>query len=86
MQLDSKLTLEAAKMLARQCEAVHEQQEILRTPHKQELVVEAIGRKRGKGRAPSAGLGNLGEVYHIKLKEGAVPYFLFTPRNVAIPL
>ena len=51
MQLDSKLTLEAAKTLARQREAV---QEILRTPHKQELAVEAIGRKRGKGRAPSA--------------------------------
>ena len=33
-----------------------------------------------------SGLGNLGEEYHIKLKEGAVPYALYTPRNVPIPL
>ena len=33
-----------------------------------------------------SGLGNLGEEYHIKLKEDAVPYSLFTPWNVAIPL
>ena len=33
-----------------------------------------------------AGLGNLGEDYSIKLREGAVPYSLFTPWNVAIPL
>jgi len=32
------------------------------------------------------GLGTLGDAYTIKLKEGAVPYSLFTPRNVAIPL
>ena len=32
------------------------------------------------------GLGSLGEPYKIKLKEGAVPYSLCTPRNVAIPL
>ena len=33
-----------------------------------------------------SGLGSLGEPYLIKLKEDAVPYTLFTPRNVAIPL
>ncbi|MCG8623361.1 MAG: hypothetical protein MJE68_15385 [Proteobacteria bacterium] len=33
-----------------------------------------------------SGLGNLGDEYRIKLKEGAVPYALFTPRNVPIPL
>ena len=33
-----------------------------------------------------SGLGNLGEEYEIKLKEGAVPYSLFTARNVPIPL
>lgn len=32
------------------------------------------------------GLGNLGEEYTIKLKEGAVPHSLFTPRNVPFPL
>ena len=32
------------------------------------------------------GLGTLGEAYTIQLKEGAVPYSLFTPRNVPIPL
>ena len=32
------------------------------------------------------GLGDLGEEYHIRLKEGAVPYCLYTPRNVPIPL
>ena len=32
------------------------------------------------------GLGNLGEEYLVKLKGDAVPYSLFTPRNVAIPL
>ena len=32
------------------------------------------------------GLGSLGEAYLIKLKEDAVPYSLFTPRNMAIPL
>ena len=31
-------------------------------------------------------LGNLGEDYCIKLKEDAVPYSLYTPRNIAIPL
>ena len=31
-------------------------------------------------------LGTLGEEYDIKLKEGAVPYCLYTPRNVPIPL
>ena len=30
------------------------------------------------------GLGNLGEEYHIPLKEGAVPYTLTTPRNVPL--
>ena len=33
-----------------------------------------------------SGLGNLGDEYHIKLKEGAVPHALYTPRNVPIPL
>ena len=33
-----------------------------------------------------SGLGNLGDDYIVKLKEGAVPYALFTPRNVPIPL
>jgi hypothetical protein len=33
-----------------------------------------------------SGVGNLGDEYQIKLKEGAVPYALFTPRNVPIPL
>ena len=32
------------------------------------------------------GLGNLGEEYHIQLREGAIPYSLYTPRNIAIPL
>ena len=32
-----------------------------------------------------SGLGNLGDEYHIKLKEGAVPHALYTPRNVPIP-
>ena len=32
------------------------------------------------------GLGTLGDAYKIKLKEGATPYSLYTPRNVAIPL
>ena len=32
------------------------------------------------------GLGNLGEEYHIPLKEGAAPYALTTPRNVPLPL
>ena len=32
------------------------------------------------------GLGTLGEEYHIRLREGAVPYCLYTPRNVPIPL
>ena len=30
-------------------------------------------------------LGNLGEEYHIKTREGLHPYVLFTPRNVPIP-
>ena len=30
-------------------------------------------------------LGNLGEEYHIKMREGLRPYGLFTPRNVPIP-
>ena len=33
-----------------------------------------------------SGLDNLGDEYHIKLKEGATPYALYTPRNVPIPL
>ena len=32
------------------------------------------------------GLGNLGEDYQIKLKEDAVPFALFTPRRVPLPL
>ena len=32
------------------------------------------------------GLGNIGEEYTIRLREDAVPYSLFTPRNVVIPL
>ena len=32
------------------------------------------------------GLGNLGEEYHIQLKPGAVPFALFTPRRVPLPL
>ena len=32
-----------------------------------------------------SGLGNLGDPYEIKLKEGARPYALYTPRNVSIP-
>lgn len=43
MQLDPKLTVDTAKQLARQREAVHEQQAFLRTPPKQELAVEAVG-------------------------------------------
>ncbi len=31
-------------------------------------------------------LGNLGDEYHIRLKEGAVPYCLYTPRNVPMLL
>ena len=49
MQLDPKLTLESAKTLVRQREAVHEHQQILRTPPKQELTVEFI-RRRPPGR------------------------------------
>ena len=33
-----------------------------------------------------SGLGDLGEEYHIQLKESAHPYCLYTPRNVPIPL
>ena len=32
------------------------------------------------------GLGNLGEEYYIKMREGLRSYALFTPRNVPIPL
>ena len=32
------------------------------------------------------GLGNMGEEYTIRLKPNAVPYSLYTPRNVALPL
>ena len=32
------------------------------------------------------GLGNIGEEYTIQLKPNAVPYYLYTPRNVALPL
>ena len=32
------------------------------------------------------GLGTLGEKYQIQLKEGTVPYAIYTPRHVAIPL
>ena len=32
-----------------------------------------------------SGLGNLCDPYEIKLKEGARPYALYTPRNVSIP-
>ena len=32
------------------------------------------------------GLGNLGEDYCIKMREGVRPYALFAPRNVSIPL
>ncbi len=32
------------------------------------------------------GLGNLGDPYKIKLREGAKPYALYTPRNVPISL
>ena len=32
------------------------------------------------------GLGTLGEEYQIQLKEGAVPYAIYTPRHVVIPL
>ncbi len=41
-----------------------------------------------KSRFPSVfrGLGTLGEEYKIELREGAVPYSLFTPRTVPIPL
>lgn len=31
------------------------------------------------------GLGNLGNSYYIKMREGLHPYALFTPRNVPIP-
>ena len=33
-----------------------------------------------------SGLGTLGEPYKIKLKDEAIPYSLYTPRNVPIPL
>ena len=41
-----------------------------------------------KSRFPSVfrGLGTLGDEYKIELREGAVPYSLFAPRTVAIPL
>jgi len=32
------------------------------------------------------GLGNFGESYTIKLKPGATPYGIYTPRHVAMPL
>ena len=32
------------------------------------------------------GLGNIGEEYTIRLKPNAVPYSLYTPRNIALPL
>lgn len=49
MQLDPKLTLESAKTLVRQREAMHEHKQILRTPPKQELAVEFV-RRRPPGR------------------------------------
>ena len=42
LQLDAKLTLESAKTLVRQREAVHEQQAILRTTPKTELAVDQV--------------------------------------------
>ena len=32
------------------------------------------------------GLGNFGQEYEIKLKPGVVPYSLFTPRHISLPL
>ena len=45
LQLDSELTLEKAKTLVRQREAVHEQQALLRHGPKQELTVDAVRRR-----------------------------------------
>ena len=49
MQLDPKLTLETAKTLTRQREAVHEQQQILRGSTKKEVLVENIWQPRNRG-------------------------------------
>ena len=49
---------------------------------------QTIAKTDFKQRFPKvfSGLGNLGDEYCIKLRDGAVPYSLFTPRNVDIPL
>ena len=53
LQLDSELTLEKAKTLVRQREAVHEQQVLLRHGPKQELTVDAVRRRPpGKNKTP----------------------------------
>ena len=45
LQLDAGLTLESAKTRARQREAVHEQQSVLRNAPKQEVAVDWVSRK-----------------------------------------
>ena len=53
LQLDSELTLEKAKILVRQREAVHEQQILLKHGPKQELTVDAVWRRpSGKNKSP----------------------------------
>ena len=54
LQLDPELTLEKAKTLVRQCEAVHEQQALLRSGPKQELAVDSVRRRPPfKNRGPN---------------------------------
>ena len=52
--------------------------------------LDAVGAEKEKIQAqyPKVfkGLGNIGGEYKIELREGAIPYSLYTPRNVPIPL
>ncbi len=49
------------------------------------FAVHATGDIHSKFPKVFTGLGNVGDEYAIKLKDGAVPYALYTPRNVAFP-
>lgn len=54
LQLDPDLTLEKAKTLVREREAVHEQQALLRSGPKQELAVDSVRRRPPfKNRGPN---------------------------------
>ena len=77
--MDPKLTLEATKTMTRQCEAVHEQQQLLRGPPKQELSVDSAQHKfthrnrgpphrnpRKKGSSESSKCSRCGRESHLR--------------------